>query len=1041
MVKYDWENPLIIEKNKEKGHVMALGYDTKEAAYCRGKSPHQFILDGKWKFYHQMGVDSLPTEYYSTGFDDEDWDDISVPNLWQLKGYSKPYYLAFAYPPAIETARWKIPGIKHEKNEIGLYRRTFTVSYDPSTYNSFIHFEGVKSALYLYVNGKKVGYSQGSMTPAEFDVTKYLIKGQNQITVEVYRYSDGTYLEDQDMWFLSGIFRSVYLYREPKTYIRDFYARCQFDDIYTHADFMLDLDIQNKKLETCKLNVYMKGEEEEVLFTQNVSLSSESTKVYLSKLIKNPKKWTAETPNLYHIILELADSTGKVIQYKQFRFGFRQTEIKDSRLLINGEPILLRGVNRHDFDPYEGWNVPEYRYKQDLHLMKQNNINAIRASHYPNDLRFYELCDELGFYVMDEADVETHGVRRKNVPGDNPLWMKAVVDRMERMVLRDRNFSCIFMWSLGNEAGFGENFRKMKKAAMALDDTRQFHYEGDYDLSVSDVLSRMYPTVELLEKIGKNEEVKISLIDNLMNRLAEDNKPIKPEWMIDKPVIVCEYAHAMENSLGNFQEYMDVFEKYDKMAGGFIWDFVDQSLIVKEDGKKKHLYGGDFNEEVSHRYFCANGIVNSERVPQPSLWEVKKVYQPIGVELIALETLTFKLVNKYSFISLDFLELEIILLKDGHIVETNKMVEMNIPPQEVKMLSLEFRNLNYEDLSEYIVEFSFKLKEDVAWAAEGYELAFEQFIIQLPTRQPVKNASGLLMINEENNVVEIKTSNRNYILSKKTGMLQSIDYGAGNIFMEPMQLNFWRAYIDNDYGISNFQPILEPFVLNKKWRKAAKRYKITAWDICRLKNRVEIKFTMKIYGFKMFSLVYTIFSSGALDLEMKGFAKKELTRFGIQFKLCKMFDKAIWYGRGPEENYCDRKSGSKIRIHRQSLADMPHGYMRPQENGYRTDNRWLKLRGMTRELKITDKTGEKFGFSIWPYTQEDLFQTTHNHALPMREYYTLNIDSRQKGVGGDLPGVANLHEPYKLHKNKCYRLNIKIGGTDEFTKNKDKANK
>jgi beta-galactosidase len=1028
-----FKNPEYIEENKEKAHVISLGFDTKaDALKGNSHSPYKFSLDGTWSFYHQMGLENLPKNFYKNDFDASHWHQIHVPSLWQLKGYSKPYYLAFAFPPAIETSKRKIPSIKEDLNEVGIYRRTFEMTHYNNR-NYFLHFEGVKSAFNLYLNGEKIGYSQGSMTPAEFEITRYLKNGKNQITVEVYRYSDGTYLEDQDMWFLSGIFRSVYIYSEPSSYIKDYFSRCKFDENYENALYQMDLEISSNVSKNILVSVSMKEEQiEDLLFSEKVKVSGDcTTKIYFQEWINQPQKWSAETPNLYDILIEIKEITGEMIQVKHFRFGFRQTEIKDSRLLINGKPILLKGVNRHDFDPYEGWHVPDERYIEDLSIMKRNNINAIRASHYPNDLRFYALCDEMGFYVMDEADVESHGVRNKDVPGSNPIWKKAVIDRMERMVLRDRNHACIFMWSLGNEAGYGDNFTHMKEAAMVLDDTRPFHYEGDYDLSVSDVLSRMYPTIELLEKIGKDEEVKISLFDNIMNKLAADHKPIKAKWMKDKPVIVCEYAHAMENSLGNFQEYMNVFEKYEKMAGGFIWDFVDQSLIKIEDGQKKFLYGGDFEESISHRYFCANGIVDSERNPHPSLVEVKKVYQNIKVKPIELENLTFEIINKYDFISLDFVDIYYAVLGNGKTLKKQKITCEPIKAKESIIVELSMDNVLIADTQEIIIEFSFKLNKDCTWAKKGYEIAFEQFIYKTYEANAIQRVDEKIKCIENNGFLKCETSAYRVIINSHTAQIKSIDFGQGNILYDESKLNFWRAYTDNDYGYVNFKPSLEKILMRNKWRKASESYKIASFSYEILKDRVVIVFHLKTYGLKNHRLEYIIHSKAGIEIKMKAYAKKELVRFGYQFKLKKHLRDFRWYGRGPEENYCDRKSGSKIGIYSSTLNDYPHDYMRPQENGYRSDIRYFNFYDEKESVIFKDLSDKGFGLSAWPYSQEDLQEAKHIHELPRRSFITVNIDSHQKGVGGDFPGVANLHEAYQLKANKSYEMHILIGGKNE----------
>lgn len=1029
MKEYIFNQPDMISWHKEKAHVMAFSYGSLEEALNGDQSSCRLSLDGKWKFYHQYGVEELPEDFYKKAFDDRNWDVIDVPSLWQLKGYSPPYYLAFAYPPAIDVRKGKIPNIFNNKNEVGIYRRTFNMT-SMAKGKYYLHFEGVKSAFNVYINGERIGYSQGSMTPAEFDITSKLTMGENQVTVEVYRYSDGTYLEDQDMWFLSGIFRTTYIYHEPAIHIRDFFMRTVFDKDYNDALLKVDIDLKHLKSALVSLKVSIHDDETyEEIFNEKIQLTSnEETKVYFEKWIKAPKKWSAEIPNLYTVIFELKGNDGDIIQYKRHRLGFRQTEIKNAQLLINGEPILLKGVNRHDFDPYEGWHVPEKRYLQDMKIMKRNNINAIRASHYPNDLRFYEYCNEYGFYVMDEADVESHGVRNKNVPGDDPKWRKAVEDRMERMVLRDRNFPCVFMWSLGNEAGHGKNFMHMKEHALNFDKTRPFHYEGDYDLSVTDVLSRMYPTIDLLEKIGKGEEVKISFLDNILNQLAADHKPIKPEWMENKPVIVCEYAHAMENSLGNFQEYMDVFEKYDKMAGGFIWDFVDQSLIRVEDRQKKFLYGGDFNEEVSHGYFCANGIVDSERNPHPSLFEVKKVYQNISVTRDKENEATFIVKNKYSFLSLDFLTLHCDLLKNGVIIDQKCYNIDNIKPGKSHAIEYPYDYYKWSNEDEYILELSFRLKEDILWASKGYEVAFEQFMLQKSRMKSISTNQEDLKALEFNEDIKIKTEKNEIKISKKNAMINAMDYGNGNILYDSCRFNFWRAYTDNDYGYGNFKPILKPILMSKKWMKASISYKIKDYQVHHLMNKVIITFDLKVYGFSDFKIEYSIFTDGKIALDMSATASKDLVRFGYQFKLNNDYEKVEWYGRGPEENYSDRKSGSKIRKHTKKIDKMPHLYMRPQENGYRCDTRTIALSTSKETISFKDTTGNHIGFSVWPFSQEQLLAKEHRHLLKYENYYTLNIDSVQRGVGGDLPGVANVHEPYLLRKNRRYHLGIVIGG-------------
>ena len=556
---YYWENPAIIKENKEDAHVIALPYDSFEEALRRGESPYQKKLNGKWRFYWQMGVEGLPEQFQAENFDDSGWNEIEVPGVWQLQGYGKPIYLSSSYPDAIETAKDKIPAINHAKNEVGIYRRTFTVPAEWKGKQIFIHFGAVKSAFFLYINGKRVGYSQGSMTPAEFRITDAIHAGENSITAEVYRYSDGTYLEDQDMWFLSGIYRDVYLYAENDIYLRDFYARAELDEACQDATLSVWTGVANWGKETVEdivLDAALVGGTKLSFEPLELVALPGNTRSFFTADIEKPLQWSAEAPNLYTLVLTLRKGD-QVLSCKSVRIGFKRIEIKGEQLLVNGSPVLLKGVNRHDFDPDHGWAVPRERYYEDLNLMKQANINAIRTSHYPDDPFFYELCDEYGFYVMDECDMETHGVRRKDVPGSNPMWTQAVVDRARRMVIRDRNHACVCIWSLGNEAGDGENFKYMKQAILYHDDSRPVHYEGDFDLTTSDFISRMYPNGEMIEKLGTRQPITVSMFENIANSLAADNKPITAEMYRGKPVVLCEFAHAMENSLGNFQEFMD----------------------------------------------------------------------------------------------------------------------------------------------------------------------------------------------------------------------------------------------------------------------------------------------------------------------------------------------------------------------------------------------------------------------------------------------------------------------------------------------------
>lgn len=1038
----DWEDPNMIGQNKEPGHVLALPYDDPIDAIRKAPSPYKLSLNGIWKFYWVIGVNNKPVEFYKMDYNDSSWDDLEVPSVWQLKGYGKPYYLAFRYPPGIGTKKSSIPCIDHNLNEIGCYRRSFSIPEGWKGREIFIHFGAVKSAFYLYINGQRVGYSQGSMTPAEFNITGYVKDGENLLSVEVYRYSDGTYLEDQDMWFFSGIYREVYLYAEPKTYIRDFFARCSLDENYDNAELLVDVDIKNLKdgEQTVKVEISL-GEYDNTSIPSPImeavanigSLKEEKLK--LKAQVLHPKKWTAETPNLYNLVLILKDSNGTAIEAKAIQYGFKAVEIRDEKILINGKPILLKGVNRHDFDPDMGWAVPKERYHQDLDIMKRHNINAIRASHYPNDPYLYELCDEYGFYVMDEADMETHGVRRKDVPGSDPKWTRAVVDRMQRMVERDKNHPCIFMWSLGNEAGYGSNFIEMKKAALIIDSTRPFHYEGDYDISVSDVLSRMYVTVDYLDKLSRHEEIKLNIVEKAMNLYSGDSKPLKPEWYSGKPVVLCEYAHAMENSLGNFQEYMDRFEKYDNMAGGFIWDFVDQSIHYIEDDKEKWLYGGDFGEEDTHRYFCANGIVAADRTLHPSIYEVKKVYQNIKVHPVDLFRGQIRIENKYVFKNLDEIKLIWEVTEDGVKVSDGVIESLEIGPKETREYNIEYNIPGDKCEREYHVLFSFRLKHGTRWAEAGYELAWDQFMLPFELKKKDKSKTvnvGLLAVEDSPGIILIKGKGFSAAIGKESGGLESLDLGFGELISSPLVPNYWRALTDNDIGYLNFFPGLEKMFLNRSWEKASKDRKVKSVSIQDQGDLAKIIISYSVRNASHTAAVYTFKADGTINVEHSITPRKDMYRIGMQAALPKQYDTMTWYGRGFHETYEDRKTGARVGIYKGKANELISSYMRPQENGNRTDVRWASVTdGNGRGIMIEDAYGTLLNVSMWPYSMEDLDRAAHIHELPHRDFVTLNIDYRQCGVGGDLPGVAALHDQYKLHKGKTYRYGFTIKKADK----------
>jgi len=1036
MEKFRWEDPSIFKINKEDGHAIMMPYDSENEALSGRESKYKQSLNGKWKFYWQRGLKNQPENFQLVSFDDSHWDEINVPSVWQTEGYSVPYYYASTFPKAFSRTKSKIPSIDHNMQEIGFYRKTFVLDEVFDNREVFLHFGAAKSALEVYVNGEFVGYSQGSMAPHEFDITKVLKKGENVITAKLYRFSDGSYLEDQDMWWLCGIYRDVYLFAEPKVCLRDFYFKTDFDDTYNDSNVTLNMYFNNYNNIRGKIKVSAKlidSKNEEIeLGSSEKELSGGKETITYNKTVKSPDKWSAETPNLYTLVMSV-ELDGKVICVKSYKVGFKKVEIKGEKIYFNGMPLMIKGVNRHDFDCDYGWAVPKYRYTQDLDIMKQNNINSIRTSHYPDDPYFYDMCNKYGFYVMDECEVETHGVRRKGVPGSNPVWTGAVVDRMQRMVLRDRNNPCIFMWSLGNEAGDGSNFMEMKKSALELDDTRQFHYEGDFDLTKSDVISRMYPTKDIMEKLGNKQPITISLYDNIANQLAADSKPIKAEMYEGKPVVLCEYAHSMENSLGNFQEYIDDFEKYDNMCGGFIWDFVDQALHVKdENGNDNYLYGTDFQGKEPHKlidipnttamtgsnvYFCANGIIGADRNPHPQIVEVKHGYQNIGITAKDIKNGEFTIKNKFLFTNLSDFNCKWVIKAEGKEVLNGTIGKIECAPLEEKEIKIDYDLSKLSDDKELILTVFFETTKKSLGLDADYEIAFEQFVLnEMPKPKEIKSDKKL---DFDINGKKITVNGENLKVVVDDGKVVSYVIDEKELLKAPLEPNYFRALTDNDIDFLNFTPQWAKFHPFYAWQRATHHTKAVKTEVVKNGEVVEIHIAFSTAGLKNSVATYKVYPDGKLYVFHSAIPTKGMLRFGYQMTMESSMEYITWYGRGPKPTYIDRKLGSKIDLYESSVTDFEYRYMRPQESSNRCDVRYFTL---------TDKEGfgirvdayynNPINFSAYHYTTDGLEKATHINDIPYADITTVNIDHRQLGVGGDLPGQAFVREPYTMPKNQ-----------------------
>ena len=1017
---FPWQDPSHIKENKLPGRNLALPFDLHDECSYDG-SPYKRSLNGLWRFRWQRDLThGVNPAQFTAGYNDAAWDETPVPSVWQLEGYGKPFYLcASVSKKAVSVKKSAIPTVYPESNEAGVYRRTFRC---PDTWvdrRIILHFGAAKSALEVYVNGHYVGWSQGSMTPHEFDITAFLTPGENQLTAVVYRFSTAYYLEDQDMWNFSGLYREVYLVAEPRASIYDFFADTGLKDDYTTGTLDLNVTLHNPNGEPLRVMAYLDGR----LISNNAE--------HLHYELPAARLWSAESPGLYSLELHLLSGQA-VLCKKRVRIGFRRVEIQGNVLKINGKRVILKGVNRHDFDPDHGWAVPRERYYEDLYLMKRANINAIRTSHYPDDPFFYELCDELGLYVMDEADLESHGVRRKNCPGGHPQWKEAVTDRAERMVLRDRSHACVCFWSLGNEAGDGENFAHEKAAILALDQSRPIHYEGDFGYENSDFISRMYPTQTLVKALREQKEYRPGLFMSIANKLAADNKPIPKEKYATHPVVYCEFAHAMENSLGNFREYVEDFEKYDHMCGGFIWDYVDQAIRctpklrknVREDcAEGDFLYGGDFDEGPSSYYFCANGIIGADRIPHPSYYEAKQVYANACAEEFDPEKRTVRITNKSAFVSLAGYEVIWRLRLNGEVIQEGILEGVKAGPGEACTVRVPYRLGGLPEAGELVLGVSFRLAHTEAWAPAGYETSFNQFVLRQGSGSRKQEAGETLALEKHGGQVTLRSSKLKAVFDR--GWLTSLDFGDGELLVPErrkkeagLRPNFFRALTDNDMAYSNFVPPLSRFYPLRLWKIAGKR--IFAWRAgARRLSPSAVQITVGWKGLLAFARTqYIVHAGGAIEVShrARGFLLPML-RAGLRVCLNGELAHAAWYGRGPHESHCDRKTGQKIAAFECPAAQLEHRYMRPQENGNRTDVRRLAL---TREdgAGILFEADTVFGFSVLPYSQETLDRARHQSDLWDDACLHLHLDAFQRGVGGDMPGVACLHEPYKMRPGR-----------------------
>jgi beta-galactosidase len=948
------------------------------------------------------------------------WDTIAVPSNWEMHGYGSPIYAPANMPRSLRKRR--MPNIDPDNNPVGSYRRDFVLPEEWSGREVFVQFGGVCSAFLLWINGQRVGYSQGSMLPAEFHITPYLKPGTNVVAAEVYRWSDGSYLENQDMWFLSGIFRSVRLLAIPPTHIRDFYLTTEFDADYGDATLKVQVQVRNMGEGDQPFSLtarLLDAERRPVVRLEAVEEASAVSEqgVYFRTEVSTPRQWSAETPYLYHLLLELRDGEGQVVDVRHMRHGFRQVETRDRQLLINGRSVILKGVNRHDFDPVTGHTMTYERLLEDVLLMKRHNINAVRTSHYPDDERFYSLCDEHGLYVMDEANVETHGYR--DAMRDDMQWLDAVLDRMERMIARDKNHPSVIMWSLGNEARSDAKFRQMAELTRQKDPTRPVHFEQDFEGEYVDVYSAMYPPPSGWQQVAEGGSFRFR-----SGAFAWDE--YGGPGANDKPLVLCEYAHAMGNSVGSLQEYMDLFEEYPHCIGGFIWDFADQSILRQmEDGRPFWGMGGDFCDEFNFGMFGCNGIVTADRKPHPSLFEVKKVYQSVSVEPVDLLAGELRVHNKHDFASLAHLQFVWRLTADGEVVQSGELPPLSTPPQTAEPVKIPFGMPEGVSGSEYHLGVEFALATNKSWAEKGHVVAWEQFSLPVPsaTRKKV-DGTGMrpVIYQEKENVLTVEGEGFGLEVSRQSGAIERFVSGGQSLLAGPLVPNLWRAPIDNDLAAVFLFPIARLLGYGRQpWRGAAEKRMLRRFGVAQVTAsmvRIDVAWRVR-QGRSPLSVSYTVYGSGDVVVSARFTPAREMVRFGMMLEVPGEYDRVTWFGRGPHETMWDRRSGAAVGRYSSRVAQLVTDYVRPQENGNRTDVRWVTLTNSGGDgVLIADAGGTLLSYSARPYTQQDLAAASHIHELPHRENVTVCVDYKQRGVGGDTPAGSHPHDEYRLHEGQ-----------------------
>jgi beta-galactosidase len=1012
------EDPSIISENRLDPHATMFPFGSIENVLKndRDSSPYFKSLNGNWNFTFSENPDTRPLDFYKEDFDVQNMGEIVVPGNWEFLGHGFPVYLDEEYPFTPDP-----PFVPYDLNSVGSYRRDFVLPENWDSRRTILHFAGVKSAMNLWINGEYVGYSQGSKTPAEFDVTDYVRDGNNSVSVEVFRLCDGNYLEGQDSWRISGIEREVFLYSTPKTYIQDFFVDADLDNDYRDGKLTLDIDLNRVdrskiKKGIVKVELFESSDDGSPIFEsdQKFNLKKENSGIFkFEHTLDSPRIWNAETPELYTLVISLLDKKGRVIESVSSKIGFRKVEIKGGQLLVNGVPIYIRGVNRHEHNPELGRYVTEEEMIRDIQLMKQFNINSVRTSHYPNIPRFYELCDKYGLYVIDEANIESHGMRFHEkgfeLITSDPVWESAWLDRGMRMIERDKNHPSIIIWSMGNEAGDGTNFETLYSEMKKRDPSRPVQYQPAWYDAHTDIVCPMYRNIEFITEYAS-----------------------KPQ---NRPLILCEYAHAMGNSVGNLQDYWDAIEKYDVLQGGYIWDWVDQTILAtNEEGEQYWAYGGDVGTEFSENdsNFCANGLVQADRSLNPHIWEVKKVYQPFKITAVDLEKGLINIKNGHGFISSDNFDFRWEIEADGILIEEGVLSDLNIEAGLSKDIEVDFSEIIPEPGVEYFITLFVTTIKSSTLLPEGHLVAWEQFklpIMAEATEVDSWTFKRITSMHHMDDQIKINGSNFEIVFSKVDGTITSYSYNGSEMVLSGLKPNFWRAAIDNDLGngmigrCKVWKDDSQSLILDSFSGRVLTKSKVgVIVHYSHPNTNSKSTITYNVYGNGMIDVAYNFYISESSELS-------EIPRIGMTMTLPVDFDQVEWFGRGPHESYWDRKTGAAVGRYSGSVWEQYYPYVRPQETGNKCDIRWLALHNADKSgLMVVGKPTLSAGVFQFPY--EDLYYNPEINLhgstdIKPKDLITLNIDYKQMGVGGDNSWGARPHPEYTLEP-KDYSYSFRL---------------